>query len=197
VKISEVLKEAKISNGKALKVMWEELFEQIASPMAMFSNKLKCSPKDYQWLWMHPLTIVRKCNLQDHDLINWRTHAKITKDKLHNLAGDAAIGEYILTIYPKLYRIEADHKTRILISKGCLLVDLDRGSLPLAKKPRLSDSPKKREQTSSLKSKNDIQTQNQRMQDIPWTSTHDDDLWGTSQKEVLERNVQVVVPNGR
>lgn len=128
----------------------------------------KCSPKDYQWSCVHPLNTVRKCNLQSYDIINWRTHqAKITKDKFHNLPDDAVVGEYILTIYPTIYRIEAGHQTRTLVSKGCLLVDLDIGTLPPAKKLKLSDSPKKRRTNSSIKSENDIQTQDQRIQDIP------------------------------
>lgn len=61
--------------------------------------------------------------------------------------------------------------------------------------PMHRSNSRKGEQTPSIKFGNDMQTQDQRMQDIPRISTHDDNLRGTLHGKGLKPNVQVAVSN--
>lgn len=177
VEVLKVLLYAGFSQG-GVSVMCRKFLEKIALPTAEFSTKLRCSTNDYQWSWPCLSSTITKSDLRAHDIIDSKTHRRDTIDKFFHLPDDAVIGDYIMAIFPALYRVEGNNQHDILVSKGTLLVKACEESLPPLKKLNLAWSADSRDQSPSIKPEPDNMTQNRSMQNIPWTSNHA----GSSQK---------------
>lgn len=116
--------------GAAADDHWDEranrLVEQVLRPAAALATEIRCSPDEYRWDWAAQFSAeVQKHHLDTWECIDLSTHCQVRNQNLEHVLGGFTIGDFVIPIFPALYRLRDGGEIRCLVRKGQLLVDTD------------------------------------------------------------------------
>lgn len=101
-----------------------QLMEQVLRPAAALAMQIRCSLEEYCWDWPpHFPAEVQKDHLITWQCIDLRTHSEIRTRAFQHESGSSVIGDFMLIVFPALYRLVDGEQGRLLIGKGQLLVN--------------------------------------------------------------------------
>lgn len=97
---------------------------QSVQPAAKLATKMQCSYEKYDWAISESFpSSVQKKWLAEFDVVDFKTHCEIPPSNLSGLPDNAFIGQYVMMIFPPLYRKNTDdNEPYVLVAKGRCVV---------------------------------------------------------------------------